>query len=63
MFKVWVCHPLREASAINARLDAVEDIIKEQAFITVFERDTRGLKDLERLLSRIHAGVIRVKDL
>ncbi|WWD22313.1 hypothetical protein CI109_106804 [Kwoniella shandongensis] len=56
LFRLWLTSPLREASAINDRLDAVEDLMNHPSFSGNFTRLCKGLPDLERLLSRIHAG-------
>ncbi|KAK4705468.1 DNA mismatch repair protein MSH6, partial [Phenoliferia sp. Uapishka_3] len=55
LFKIWLCAPLREAAAINDRLDAVDDLLANQTFGAVFDKMSKKLPDLERLLSRIHA--------
>ncbi|KAM0787401.1 hypothetical protein ACM66B_003486 [Microbotryomycetes sp. NB124-2] len=55
LFKVWLCTPLREASAINDRLDAVDDILANPHFLSTFEGVVKKVPDLERMLSRIHA--------
>jgi DNA mismatch repair protein MSH6 len=57
-----MCHPLRSAGDINARLDASDTLnslpqIRDH-FLSTFNR----LPDLERILSRIHAGRCKVKD-
>ncbi|PPR06375.1 hypothetical protein CVT24_002487 [Panaeolus cyanescens] len=62
LFRIWLCTPLREVSAINDRLDAVEDIINHPTFEQTFTSVAKGLPDLERLVSRIHAKNCRVKD-
>jgi DNA mismatch repair protein MSH6 len=70
MFKRWVTHPLRSADAINARLDAIDDIFnldiagKAPDFMSV--DDLKGklqkLPDLERIIARIHGDNCLVKD-
>ncbi|KAF6764079.1 DNA mismatch repair protein msh6 [Ephemerocybe angulata] len=62
LFRMWLCMPLREVSAINARLDAVEDIIEHPTFEATFSKFVKGLPDLERVVSRIHAKSCKVKD-
>ena len=62
LFRQWLCHPLRSAMDINARLDAADTLnslpqIRDH-FLATFNR----LPDLERILSRIHAGRCKVKD-
>ncbi|WRT63564.1 uncharacterized protein IL334_000469 [Kwoniella shivajii] len=60
LFHIWLSTPLRDAKAINDRLDAVDDILKERGgarmdFSGRFSQICKGLPDLERLISRIHA--------
>jgi DNA mismatch repair protein MSH6 len=62
LFRLWLCHPLRSARDINARLDATDTLnslpqIRDH-FLATFNR----LPDLERILSRVHAGRCKVKD-
>jgi len=52
--------PLREIPAINARLDAVQDILKHPTFESTFTEVAKGLPDLERIVSRVHAKSCRV---
>jgi len=44
------------------RLDAVEDLMSDPAFETEFMEIAKGLPDLERIVSRIHAKNCKVKD-
>jgi DNA mismatch repair protein MSH6 len=57
-----LCHPLRSAQDINARLDAADTLNNlpevRDKFLSTFNR----LPDLERVLSRIHARRCKVKD-
>ncbi|KLT40648.1 putative mismatch repair-related protein [Cutaneotrichosporon oleaginosum] len=62
LFRIWLTAPLRDVKAINERLDAVDDLIANPAFTGQFTQLVRGLPDLERLVSRIHAGSIRQTD-
>ncbi|TEB23394.1 DNA mismatch repair protein msh6 [Coprinellus micaceus] len=62
LFRIWLCAPLKEAAALNARLDAVEDIINHPIFEATFTSVAKGLPDLERIVSRIHAKSCKVKD-
>ncbi|KAI8616461.1 muts domain V-domain-containing protein [Chytriomyces sp. MP71] len=62
LFKSWVCHPLQHASAINDRLDAVDDMIGLPDLQALLVTIMKKLPDLERIISRIHAGSCRVKD-
>lgn len=60
--KNWMCHPLMEASKINARLDAVDYLNRNRTVSDFIEKRLFSLPDLERMLSRVHAGLIKVKD-
>ncbi|KDQ07318.1 hypothetical protein BOTBODRAFT_167161 [Botryobasidium botryosum FD-172 SS1] len=62
LFRIWLCMPLRDVQAINDRLDAVDDIMKHPTFEDDFTKVAKGLPDLERIVSRIHAGSCKVKD-
>ncbi|TFK38050.1 DNA mismatch repair protein msh6 [Crucibulum laeve] len=62
LFRIWLCMPLREISTINARQDAVQDIMNYGTFEAEFTELAKGLPDLERIVSRIHAKNCRIKD-
>ncbi|KAI0367675.1 DNA mismatch repair protein Msh6 [Pilatotrama ljubarskyi] len=62
LFRIWLCMPLREVADINARLDAVQDILEHPTFEQDFTAIAKGLPDLERIVSRIHAKNCKVKD-
>ncbi|GLB42318.1 putative DNA mismatch repair [Lyophyllum shimeji] len=62
LFRIWLCMPLQKISDINARLDAVQDLIEHQTFEADFTELAKGLPDLERVVSRIHARNCKVKD-
>ncbi|KAG6810732.1 hypothetical protein H0H92_010562 [Tricholoma furcatifolium] len=53
-------HP--DVSDINARLDAVEDLIEHPTFEADFMDLAKGMPDLERIVSRIHAKNCKVRD-
>ena len=62
LFKQWVCHPLVDAAKINARLDAVESMNADTTIRDKFTSQLSKLPDLERLISRIHAGSCKAQD-
>lgn len=62
LFKQWLCHPLRKVEDINARLDAIEDLIRLVDFHDVMAKELSSMPDLERLISRIHSGRVKVKE-
>lgn len=49
-------------SYLRNRLDAVQDILKHPTFEASFTNVAKGLPDLERIVSRIHAKNCRIKD-
>ncbi|GBC01838.1 hypothetical protein RclHR1_04350014 [Rhizophagus clarus] len=61
-FKQWLCHPLRNVEDINERFDAIEELNKHPGFRELFDETFLHFPDLERLISRIHAGTCRVKE-
>ncbi|KAG6861406.1 hypothetical protein C0995_000535 [Termitomyces sp. Mi166 len=62
LFRIWVCMPLRQISDISARLDAVQDLIDHPTFEADFTELAKGMPDLERIVSRIHAKNCKIKD-
>ncbi|OJD19919.1 hypothetical protein AJ78_00113 [Emergomyces pasteurianus Ep9510] len=62
MFKQWVCHPLMDAQKINARLDAVDALNADSSIQNQFSSQLTKLPDLERLISRVHAGSCKAQD-
>ncbi|KAK6538595.1 DNA mismatch repair protein msh6 [Orbilia ellipsospora] len=61
-FRQWLCHPLSDARKINARLDAVEAIMADATLLDTFSTQLNRLPDLERMISRIHAGSCKPAD-
>ncbi|KIJ62178.1 hypothetical protein HYDPIDRAFT_158442 [Hydnomerulius pinastri MD-312] len=62
LFRIWLCVPLRDVTDINNRLDAVQELIDHATFEDAFTNLAKGLPDLERIVSRIHANNCKVKD-
>lgn len=62
MFRQWVCHPLADARRINERLDAVDMLNSDRSLSDQFIASMTRMPDLERLISRIHAGVCKPED-
>ncbi|KAF9233196.1 muts domain V-domain-containing protein [Melanogaster broomeanus] len=62
LFRIWICVPLRDVNDINNRLDAVQELIDHATFEEAFTDLAKGLPDLERIVSRIHANNCKVKD-
>ena len=62
MFRQWVAHPLCDIRRLNERLDAVELLNKDPSIREQFASQLVKMPDLERLISRIHAGTCRAED-
>lgn len=62
MFRQWVCHPLADAARINERLDAVDMLNSDRGLSDNFTASMTRMPDLERLISRIHAGICQPAD-
>ncbi|KAJ2083299.1 DNA mismatch repair protein msh6 [Coemansia sp. RSA 988] len=62
LLRRWTCHPLRHADAINARLDTVDFLLGAADVRDICREVLAVLPDLERGLSRIHAGRCKVAD-
>jgi DNA mismatch repair protein MSH6 len=62
LLRQWVCHPLADASKINARLDAVDALNADSTIMDNFSSSLSKLPDLERLISRVHAGRCKAQD-
>ncbi|KAK5109701.1 hypothetical protein LTR62_006824 [Meristemomyces frigidus] len=62
MLRQWVCHPLADARKINQRLDAVDALNADSTVMDRFTASLSRLPDLERLISRVHAGRCRPQD-
>ncbi|KAF2486648.1 muts domain V-domain-containing protein [Neohortaea acidophila] len=62
MLRQWVCHPLANANKINERFDAVDALNADGTVMERFTASLSRLPDLERLISRIHAGRCKAQD-
>jgi len=62
LFRQWVCHPLCNIKRINERLDAVDMLNKDRSLRDQFTSLMIKMPDLERLISRVHAGAIKAED-
>ncbi|KAI9762813.1 MAG: DNA mismatch repair protein msh6 [Chaenotheca gracillima] len=62
LFRQWVCHPLADPVKINARLDAIDSLNADTTVRDQFTSQLTRMPDLERLISRIHAGSCKAQD-
>ena len=59
----WLTHPLLDITEIHQRQDAVTELIKESRATEDLGRLLKGVKDMERTLSRLNYGVANARDL
>ena len=59
----WLANPLTDLAAIEARLDAVEELMGEDALRGQLRDSLRGIYDLQRLLARVTTGRASPRDL
>ncbi|QIW97836.1 hypothetical protein AMS68_003354 [Peltaster fructicola] len=62
MLRQWVCHPLADPVKINQRFDAVDSLMADNDIMDRFSASLTRLPDLERLISRVHAGKCKPQD-
>ncbi|KAK5993017.1 DNA mismatch repair protein msh6 [Cladobotryum mycophilum] len=62
LLRQWVAHPLCNIERINERLDAVEMLNTDPSVREQFASQLVKMPDLERLISRIHAGACKPED-
>jgi DNA mismatch repair protein MSH6 len=62
LLRQWVCHPLADPRRIEERFDAVEALMANASTTDRFTSSLTKLPDLERLISRIHAGRCKSED-
>ncbi len=62
MLKKWVVLPLKSKQAINARLNAVEYLIRHAEFSRSLIQQIQQIGDLERLISKVPLGKINPRE-
>lgn len=63
LLQTWLTQPLKETSAINERLDAVQEVINSGMLRNDARDALRGMKDMDRLGSRVGYGNASPRDL
>ena len=59
----WLANPLTDISAINSRLDAVGELLRDSAVCDALREQLKGVYDLQRLLARVTTGRASPRDL
>ena len=62
LLKRWIVFPLRDAKAVNNRLDVVESFFREPGLRTVVDDRFRRVGDLERIISKVAAGRVSPRE-
>ncbi|TAN62729.1 DNA mismatch repair protein MutS [bacterium] len=63
LLKSWLLYPLKDITAINARLDAIAELMLDRRSIYSIHLLLEGVYDLERLTSKVSAGIASPKDI
>lgn len=63
LLRAWMLRPSLDASEINSRLDAVEELTKQTIIREELREGLAGVLDLERLLSRVTLETANPRDL
>ncbi len=63
MLVQWLLRPLTSKSAIDRRLDAVEELVKQGELREKIRELLRRVGDLERLMARVNTGRANARDL
>ena len=62
LLRSWIERPLRERDRIEARLDALEQLIRDPMTADSLRQTFDGVYDIERLLSRIAYDTVNARD-
>lgn len=62
LLRAWLEQPLQNMDDINARLDAVEELLKKQSTREALRSALNATYDIERLCSRIAYGTVHARD-
>jgi DNA mismatch repair protein MutS len=63
LLKHWLTHPLLDKAGIEARLDAVEELIAHPEILRALRAHLQGINDIERITAKCGAGRVHARDL
>ncbi len=63
LLRTWISQPLLEITRLNARLDAVEALAKDEVLRAELRTALKGISDIERLTNRLLVGRSGPRDL
>ena len=59
----WITRPLQNLDAIRSRQDGIESLLMDAAARSELNEALRGVRDLERIVGRIHCNTANARDL
>ncbi len=59
----WVTHPLLDLKQIQDRQEATAGLVQEASLLQTIRSGLKGIRDIERVLSRLNVGVANARDL
>lgn len=63
MLREWILRPLRSKPAIDARLDAIEEMVSAPMLLSEARELLARVRDLERVIARLNLGTANARDL
>ncbi len=63
LLRRWLCYPLAKRAPIEARLDVVEILVRDELLRQTLRKQLDGIQDIERILGRLAVGRISPRDL
>ena len=63
MMRRWLLFPLKDTEAINARLDAVEQLMRNTGTRNAVTARLEGVGDMERIISKVAVGRVSPREL
>ena len=63
MMRRWLLFPLKDTEAINARLDAVEQLMRDTGTRNAVTARLEGVGDMERIISKVAVGRVSPREL
>jgi DNA mismatch repair protein MutS len=63
LLRAWILRPLIDPDVIEARLDAVAQLLQQTVVRGEIRKELRGIQDLERITSRITLGLAMPREL
>lgn len=63
LLRQWILQPLQDLPTITERLDGIESFLAARGFHDQIRTALRGVRDLERILSRVHCRSANARDL